>query len=411
MATISTTSTADTTVLADQYYTSKYGRIAILTGDNYPIFQQTCRTALIVANAWGITSGTENRPAGNRAAEYDERLRKAIQLISSSVAPYLQNKISALVQNSDPAGMWTELAKENRALDQIYQDALVNQFAKEAWSPQTETLRVYINRLDSYRTKLTGTDNEVSEAQMRTRLLQSLPDTTLWNQAKHFCLYERRDWNSTVALLQSYEKPPSSAAVSMAVGQRSNGRTKPSSKWKKKKETKSMDRKPSSNKIDKDQCRFCHNRGHFQAECRLFKKAQAAVLKGKEDKKDTDEERVNIVTVDQADENHSTDTTAEYAKSVFDTENWVVDSGATRHFSSYRGDFRSIKRWSTPKTVRVADGTAYKVEGYGPVTVKTSAGSYELDEVWYAPDLGSRLVSTSILNDRGVSVILENRML
>ena len=82
-----------------QYYTSKYGRIAILTGNNYPVFQQTCRTALIVANAWGIVSRTEERPAGNRAVDYDERLHKGIQLISSSVASYLLNKISAYIQN------------------------------------------------------------------------------------------------------------------------------------------------------------------------------------------------------------------------------------------------------------------------------------------------------------------------
>ena len=35
----------------DVYYKSKWGRIAILTGDNYPVFEQTCRTALVVADA------------------------------------------------------------------------------------------------------------------------------------------------------------------------------------------------------------------------------------------------------------------------------------------------------------------------------------------------------------------------
>ena len=202
---MASTSTSNSTT--QEYYTSKYGRIAILTGDNYPIFHQSCQTALIVVNAWSIVSREEARPVV-RPGDYDKRLRKAIQLISSSVAPYLLNKITPFIRNADPQGMWEELAKENRALDQIYQDTLTNQFAKETWNPHAKALRTYVNRLDNYRTKLTGTENEISEAQMRTRLLQSLPDTPLWNQAKHFCLHEKRDWNSTLALLQSYEKLP-----------------------------------------------------------------------------------------------------------------------------------------------------------------------------------------------------------
>ena len=91
------TLTSDSTSQSSQYYTSKYGRIAILTGDNYPVFQQIYRTTLIVANTWGIVSRTKERLAGNRATDYNERLHKGIQLISSSVASYLLNKISAYI--------------------------------------------------------------------------------------------------------------------------------------------------------------------------------------------------------------------------------------------------------------------------------------------------------------------------
>jgi hypothetical protein len=175
-----------------------------------------------------------------------------------------------------------------------------------------------------------------------------------------------------------------------------------------------MDRK-TSGRIGKDQCRFCHKTGHFQVDCRKYKKAQAAVLKKKDD---TDEERINIVRDGQRIEDESSlcswstkrsvNSIAEYVKTATILENWIVDSGATRHFSSFRGDFGPIKRWSTPKIVRVADGIIYNVKGYGSVTINTTYGPYELDEVWYAPNLCSRLVSASMLNDRGVSVIFEN---
>jgi hypothetical protein len=235
-----------------------------------------------MANAWGIVSGEEDRPA-TRHGDYDERLHKAIRLISSSVAPCFLNKITSYIQDSDPQGMWDELAKENRALNPIYQDTITNQFAKETWDLQNETLRTYVTRLDNYRMKLTGTENEITEAQIRAKLLQSLPDTTLWNQAKHFCLAEKRDWNSTLALLQSYEKPlaGSSSIVTKVEGQsKSKGQKgyKHGKKRGEKKDGKSTERTDKKNRVDKDRCLFCHKRGHFQKECRFYKRAQEQVL-------------------------------------------------------------------------------------------------------------------------------------
>ena len=63
---------------SNEYYTSKYGRIAILTIDNYATFAATCRTAVIVAGAWSIVDGTEPRPVGAAGRAWDDRNRKAI---------------------------------------------------------------------------------------------------------------------------------------------------------------------------------------------------------------------------------------------------------------------------------------------------------------------------------------------
>jgi hypothetical protein len=117
-------STTALTPLTDsnQYYASKYGRIAIFTGDNYAAFASTCRTALVVVGAWSIVDGTENRPAGAGAGrrDWDERNRKAIQLISSSGSAPFQPRITDGITEEDAQAMWTELAKEDlvRSSDQ-----------------------------------------------------------------------------------------------------------------------------------------------------------------------------------------------------------------------------------------------------------------------------------------------------
>jgi hypothetical protein len=102
-----TTSLSTTLVDNNQYYVSKYRRIAILTGDNYAAFSSICRTALVVAGAWNIVDGTEARPAGAGTGrwDWDERNRKAIQLISSSVAGPLQSRIKAPIEEEDSGAM------------------------------------------------------------------------------------------------------------------------------------------------------------------------------------------------------------------------------------------------------------------------------------------------------------------
>ena len=156
-----------------QFYTSKYGRITILNSDNYPLQEQTCRIALVVANAWEIVNGNEQRPVAPaaRVQEYDKRLRKAILLITSLVLLTQLNSINPFVLQSDLRGMWLKLAKGNRALGPIYQDTLLNRFARESWDPSAESLRTYVNRLDQYRTQLASTANEITERDLTTRIL------------------------------------------------------------------------------------------------------------------------------------------------------------------------------------------------------------------------------------------------
>ena len=89
----------------------------------------------------------------------------------------------------------------------------------------------------------------------------------------------------------------------------------------------------------------------------------------------------------------------------------MVDSGASKHFSCRIQDFESIKRWNTLKTVRLTDSIGIEAIGYGTVVIETTVETIKLSEVWYTPNLASRLISVSALNDKGISVLLKNRRL
>jgi hypothetical protein len=167
---LSMASTTASTSLTDsnQYYASKYGRIAIFTGDNYAAFASTCRTALVVAGAWAIVDGAEDRPAGAGAGrrDWDERNCKAIQLISSSVSAPFQPRITDGITDEDAQAMWIELAKEDRATNKIYQANLFFQFNQAIWKPQTESIRTFQARLEEIRAQLANTERAISENDM-----------------------------------------------------------------------------------------------------------------------------------------------------------------------------------------------------------------------------------------------------
>jgi hypothetical protein len=88
----------------------------------------------------------------------------------------------------------------------------------------------------------------------------------------------------------------------------------------------------------------------------------------------------------------------------------ILDSGATRHFSGIRSDFKTLKHWLNPEPVFVANSGKSEAIGIGSIELHTSHGPVTFDNVWYAPDFGkTRLISIWELNKSGVSITFKNK--
>lgn len=192
---------------SNQYYNSKYGRIAIFTGDNYAAFAATCRTALVVVGAWDITQGTELRPAGQSAAarDWEDRNRKAIQLISSATSAPLQSRIADAIIAKDVPAIWAELARDDKSRNAVHLNTLNTDFQSATWDPQTESIRTFVNRLEDYRSQLHGTSRAISEDTLRWKVIMAIPKTGNWPQAKQFCLEGDKSLQESIVTIQSYE--------------------------------------------------------------------------------------------------------------------------------------------------------------------------------------------------------------
>ena len=86
------------------------------------------------------------------------------------------------------------------------------------------------------------------------------------------------------------------------------------------------------------------------------------------------------------------------------SEEWILDSGATSHFSFDRDIFISLERCSTP----ILQGKAKKLTALGRGTVRTSFRGKKilLKNVLYLPELGVNLLSTYKLIQSGCEVEL-----
>eukprot|EP00253_Pinus_taeda_P016139 PITA_16139 len=85
--------------------------------------------------------------------------------------------------------------------------------------------------------------------------------------------------------------------------------------------------------------------------------------------------------------------------------NWLIDSGASRHFTGYKEAFSNLIENDTNLEIILGDNAMYPVKGVENVTLQLNQGNTtHLQEVLYVPDLKKNLVSISAMEDKGYKV-------
>eukprot|EP00253_Pinus_taeda_P030289 PITA_30289 len=85
--------------------------------------------------------------------------------------------------------------------------------------------------------------------------------------------------------------------------------------------------------------------------------------------------------------------------------NWLIDSGALRHFTGYKEVLHNLIEKETNLEIVLGDNMKYPVKGIGNVSLKLNQGNtIHLQDVLYVPDLKKNLVSISTMEDKGYKV-------
>jgi hypothetical protein len=86
-----------------------------------------------------------------------------------------------------------------------------------------------------------------------------------------------------------------------------------------------------------------------------------------------------------------------------------VDSGASRHVTSARQLFTSLKKQDSGVHVELGDDAKYPVAGVGTIPFHLELHNYsDFDDVVFVPGLRKNLLSVSIMEDNGFTVEFKN---
>uniref|UniRef100_A0A2N9EK44 Integrase catalytic domain-containing protein n=1 Tax=Fagus sylvatica TaxID=28930 RepID=A0A2N9EK44_FAGSY len=94
---------------------------------------------------------------------------------------------------------------------------------------------------------------------------------------------------------------------------------------------------------------------------------------------------------------------------VKNTNDWWVDTGATRHICSDKKMFSTYQSVGYGEQLFMGNSSTSKVEGKGKVVLKMSSGKeLTLNDVLHVPDIRKNLVSSSLLSKNGFQLVFES---
>ena len=86
-------------------------------------------------------------------------------------------------------------------------------------------------------------------------------------------------------------------------------------------------------------------------------------------------------------------------------DHWLIDSGASRHFTGYKEAISNLVEKKTNLEIILGDNATYPVKRIGIVTLHFNQGqTIHLQEVLYVPDLKKNPVSISAVEDKGFTL-------
>jgi hypothetical protein len=362
----------------------------------------------------------QTRAYETNLAEYTKKLDdfesaegSAASAINSTLSPEVE---SLLKDTTNPRDMWNILREKlNTATSRTLQCSVTHAF-NSAKHDGKETVQVYFRRLRDFQRQLAGSEEEISDTQIISKVLNTLPEVY---RPKIAAIEDRGDltidllekalvgWQSSMNISRGSS---SSTALTTRVGGRKafgKGRGKPFKK---------SDSVSKGSREREVECWYCTRKGHTQNECRTKKEAEKRRAERNKSSSKTDTASSSSAGASAkaaiSDADRFTDVTDEPVALMTNSNlfinvspgTWYIDSGATDHMCYDRAQFTYLKRFAEPRGVTLGDDSRIEAFGSGDIPLSTNR---TLKNVLYVPDLGMNLLSVSTVTRLGFEVTFE----
>ena len=253
------------------------------------------------------------------------------------------------------------------------------------------TMNDHITKFNQLVTDLLNMDETFKDEDLALMLLGSLPEefefleTTLLHGRSDISLSE------VCAALYSYEqrkkdKQKNSIRDTEALVVRGRSYTRKKTQ---------KGRSKSKSRLGKDECAFCHEKGHWKKNCPKLKNKGKAAVDACVAKHDTSDSELSLVA----------------SSSSFHSDEWILDSGCTYHMSPNREWFSDLVELNGG-VVYMGNDNACKTVGIGSIQLKNQDGSTRvLTDVRYVPSLKKNLISLGALESNGSVVTMRDGVL
>jgi GAG-pre-integrase domain len=414
--------------------------VPILRDNNWSEFARAMELQLSSVDAWLYANGTlpiPVRPAPNAAQaaqkNWDRFLKKAgaaISLFNNGVDTTYKSLLTPHTATFDIRQMWVDLETQaNRANDGVFIGNMRNAFFKETLNSPGQTIRQYERKLRTWSDKIIGTTRELTDADILEKILNSLPETDSWKTAKIHVQSNGYNLNRSLDYLSSCEDTRSTSNNAASASNpdnansarndrpRGGGRYRGRGRWNKRgrrgggrgggRGGRRNDGGDRDNYMDGVECFWCKKKGHMEKDCYAYKEYKERYHNKQYNKRgarggggDGSANLARDETQSQA-TRHLTPYASSSALHVKFDDDWFLDSGASQDYSGVRTDFLSLKRWESPRWIRIANDLKVESEGWGEVKVGRLTRKY----VWYVPAFKAlRLMSVHALTSDGYGV-------
>ena len=370
-------------------------KIEVFVNDNFKRWQERIFSLLDVHGvAYALT---DPKPPLDAGKQIQDAWLYANKVCRHTILQTISNELFDVYCSYKEAKLiWEALIKKFTAEDATKQKFVVGKFYQWQMTEDKE-IKVQINEFQKLVEDLKAEEIELPEKFVAGILIEKLPES--WSDYKNNLKHKHKiltlEELVTHILIEDANKKESRVAKAKEMALKANLVQGNSSN--KRYDNKSYDNNPKPNpniKKKKGFCFVCGKPGHHAAQCR--KRAR---------NEKPPKPKANLVEGDDI-----IAAVISQVNMVASVQEWIVDSGATRHICANREAFSSYKPIGDDnEVVYLGDSRPTKVLGKGKVLLKLTSGkTLALNDVLHVPNMKTNLVSVALLGKVGVKVSFES---